>query len=408
MKIAYLVNQYPKVSHSFIRREIRSLEALGIDVLRFSIRSCQEELVDPGDREELEKTRYILAAGILPLLGSLLQLALTRPVRWVAAFKLACQLGWKSDRGLILHWAYLAEACLLWRWLKNSDVQGIHVHFGTNSAMVALLCQVLGGPPYSFTVHGPEEFDKAPLIALTEKIKRAAFVVAISSFGRSQLYRWCDYSDWSKIKIVRCGVDQSFLAKEAPAIAFSQTPEIVCVGRLCEQKGQLLLIEAIAPLAAENRDFQLTLVGDGEMRSQIEDAIARSQLQNHVTITGWASNATVQKHILAARALVLPSFAEGLPVVIMESLALRRPVLTTYVAGIPELVEPGRCGWLIPAGSVTALTAALREVLDCSPEILNTLGTEGAARVAKAHNATTEAAQLAQYFQQFLVAPHYN
>ncbi|MFP4009421.1 MAG: glycosyltransferase [Spirulinaceae cyanobacterium] len=399
MKIAYLVNQYPKVSHSFIRREIRSLEALGFEVLRFSIRSCQGELVDPADREELEKTRYVLAAGIIPLMGALLMVALTKPLRFGAALSLTGKMGWKSDRGLLRHGAYLAEACLLKCWLKDQDVQGIHVHFGTNSTTVAMLCHVLGGPPYSFTVHGPEEFDKAPLIGLTEKIKRAAFVVAISSFGRSQLYRWCDYTDWPKIEIVRCGVDRSFLQGATAEISASAAGQLVCVGRLCEQKGQLLLIDAIAQLAAENRDFHLTLVGDGEMRPQIEAAIEKLNLRDRVTITGWASNSEVQKQIKAARALVLPSFAEGLPVVIMEALALHRPVLSTYVAGIPELVEPGRCGWLIPPGSVAALVESLREVLDCSPETLQTLGTVGAKQVATYHDAAQEATRLAQFFK---------
>jgi colanic acid/amylovoran biosynthesis glycosyltransferase len=403
MKIAYLVNQYPKVSHSFIRREIRSLEALGLTLFRFSIRSCQAELVDEADRQELAKTRYLLAAGIVPLFGSLLLIAVTRSRRFAAALRLTLKIGWKSDRGLARHLAYLAEACLLLRWLQASDIQGIHVHFGTNSATVAMLCHLLGGPPYSFTVHGPEEFDKAPLIALTEKIERAAFVVAISSFGRSQLYRWCDYTNWSKIELVRCGVDQSFLAASADTSYPIAPPHFVCVGRLCEQKGQLLLIEACAQLAARGRDFQLTLVGDGELRSQIEAAIARWGLGDRISITGWASNAEVQKYILASRAMVLPSFAEGLPVVIMEALALHRPVLSTYVAGIPELVEPGVCGWLVPPGSVSALVLALQEVLDCSEETLAQMGAEGAKRVAQYHNADAEAAQLAQYFEAAFV-----
>lgn len=399
MKIAYLVNQYPKVSHSFIRREIRSLEELGLTVLRFSIRSCQAELVDPADREELEKTRYVLASGIGALIWALAIVALTRPLRFAKALNLTRKLSWKSDRGLLRHGAYLAEACLLLRWLKDTDVQGIHVHFGTNSTTVAMLCHVLGGPPYSFTVHGPEEFDKAPLIGLTEKIKRAAFVVAISSFGRSQLYRVAPYTDWPKIKVVRCGVDRSFLEATSENTPLNPSKQLVCVGRLCEQKGQLLLIDAIAQLAAENLDFHLTLVGDGEMRPQIEAAIEGFQLGDRVTITGWASNSEVQKYILAARALVLPSFAEGLPVVIMEALALHRPVLSTYVAGIPELVEPGRCGWLIPAGSVTALVEGLRAVLTCSPDDLKTMGILGRSRVAAHHDARQEAEQLAAFFK---------
>lgn len=145
--------------------------------------------------------------------------------------------------------------------------------------------------------------------------------------------------------------------------------------------------------------FKLVFVGDGPLRSQIEATIARHNLQDTIVITGWASSADVRHHLLNARALVLPSFAEGLPVVIMESLALARPVISTYVAGIPELVEPGVCGWLVPAGSVSHLADAMRTVLKLSPDELSPMGKIGVERVARDHNAALEAGKLAQLFR---------
>jgi glycosyltransferase involved in cell wall biosynthesis len=259
-----------------------------------------------------------------------------------------------------------------------------------------MLCHALGGPPYSFTVHGPEEFDKATAIALEEKIKRAAFVVAISSFGKSQLYRWCDRNQWSKIHEIHCGVDDLFLKQ--PHIPVPDQPRLVCIGRLCEQKGHLLLVEAAGRLGAEGLTFRLVLVGDGPLRTQIQAMIAQLGLQDHIEITGWASNSEVQQHILASRAMVLPSFAEGLPVVVMEALALSRPVISTYVAGIPELVEPDTCGWLVPPGSVEALTAAMRAALQLPVEKLEQMGRAGAERVAQRHDAALEASKLAVLF----------
>jgi glycosyltransferase involved in cell wall biosynthesis len=259
-----------------------------------------------------------------------------------------------------------------------------------------MLCHALGGPPYSFTVHGPEEFDKATEIALEEKIKRAAFLVAISSFGKSQLYRWCDRNQWSKIHEIHCGVDELFLKQ--PYIPVPDQPRLVCIGRLCEQKGHLLLVEAAGRLAAEGLKFRLVLVGDGPLRTQIQAMIAQLGLQDHIEITGWASNSEVQQHILASRAMVLPSFAEGLPVVVMEALALSRPVISTYVAGIPELVEPDTCGWLVPPGSVEALTAAMRAALQLPVEKLEQMGRVGAERVAQRHDAALEASKLAVLF----------
>jgi glycosyltransferase involved in cell wall biosynthesis len=400
MKIAYLVNLYPKVSHSFIRREIAGVEACGIQVARFSIRSCSSELIDETDKLELEKTQVVLEIGMFRLLFSLLRLALTRPMRFAIAFKLMLQVSRFSDRSLWHHLAYLAEASVLIDWFSDSGIAHIHAHFGTNSTTVAMLCHTLGGPSYSFTVHGPEEFDKLKIIALEEKIKRATFVVAVSSFGKSQLYRWCHHQQWSKIHQIHCGVDELFLTQ--PPIPIPKAPRLVCVGRLCEQKGHLLLVEAARRLTAEGLPLKLVLVGDGPLRSQIETQIAQLNLQDSIEITGWASNSQVQQQILNSRAMVLPSFAEGLPVVIMEALALGRPVISTYVAGIPELVAPGICGWLVPAGSVEALTAAMRSALQLPEEQLEHMGRVGAGRVAQHHNAALEAKKLAVLFQSRL------
>ena len=391
MKIAYLVHFYPKVSHSFVRREIAALEEMGIGVDRFSIRSCASELVDSADISELEKTKIVLDTPKLVLLFSLLQVLIFRPIHFLKAFKLTCQIGWGSDRGLLRNLMYLAEACLLLKWFKERNISHLHAHFGINPAAVAMLCHTLGGPTYSFTVHGPKEFDSATGLALSEKIRRAKFVVAISSFGKSQLYRWCDRSDWSKIHVVHCGLDKMFL--NAPYQPIQDRQQLVCVGRLCEQKGQLLLVEAAGKLAQEGLDFKLVLVGDGPLRKEIEALTLQLDIQDKVEITGWASNSEVQTHVLASKAMVLPSFAEGLPVVIMEALALGRPVLSTYVAGIPELVQPD-CGWLVSAGSVDDLTAKMRTVLQLPIDELEKMGKVGIKRVAQYHDVKQEALRL--------------
>ncbi|MCU0527390.1 MAG: glycosyltransferase [Elainella sp. Prado103] len=398
--IAYLVNQYPKVSHSFIRREILALEQAGIPVLRFSIRSRAEELVDAADQQELAKTRFILQVGALGLLFGLLKVSLSRPIAFLQALRATVRLSRRSEQGLAKHFAYLAEACVLLGWLQQSQVRHLHVHFGTNSTTVALLCRMLGGPPYSFTVHGPEEFDKVKMIALPEKIDRAAFVVAISQFGKSQLYRWCPAAQWDKIHVVRCGVDEVFLGQ--PLTPIPDRPQLVCVGRLCEDKGQLLLVEAVRRLRDEGLPIQLILVGDGELRSEIEARIARDRLESQIQITGWASSTEVRSQITAARAFVLPSFAEGLPVVIMEALALGRPVISTTIAGIPELVTPD-CGWLVPPSSIEALVDAMRSVLQQPIETLTALGQQGAKRVAAQHDAQIESRKLVDLFRQSLM-----
>jgi glycosyltransferase involved in cell wall biosynthesis len=208
--------------------------------------------------------------------------------------------------------------------LRSARVDHVHCHFATKATAVAMLCHELGGPTYSFTVHGPHEFDKPEAIALREKITRAAFVVAISSFTKSQLLRWCSYKQWSKIHVVHCGVDQLFLSQ--PHTPLTPHPSFVCVGRISEQKGHLILLEAISMLATQGEQFKVVLVGDGPLRSDTETLIHQLKLQGYIEITGWATNAEVQRHILNSQVMVVPSFAEGLPVVVMEALALGRPV----------------------------------------------------------------------------------
>jgi colanic acid/amylovoran biosynthesis glycosyltransferase len=401
-RIAYLINQYPQTSQSFIRREIQALEELGLHVERTTLRRWREALVDPQDQAEAERTRCVLERGAWRLFLALLSCALARPLRFARALRLALALGARSERGLWIHCIYLVEACTLRAWYAAARVRHVHAHFGTNSATVALLCRTLGGPPYSFTVHGPEEFDVPLLLNLERKVASASFAVAISEYGRAQLMRWCAPEHWERIHVVHCGVDASFLAQ--PATAVPSAPRCVCVGRLSEQKGQALLVEAVHLLAREGVELELRLVGDGPLRAALEALIARLGLEARVRITGWASNAQVRAELQGARVLVLASFAEGLPVVLMEALALGRPVVSTWVAGIPELVEHGRSGWLVPPGSAPALAEALRAALAASPDELARMGRHGAARVAEQHDARREARVLAQLIERSCAA----
>lgn len=396
MKIAYLMNIYPMTSTTFIRREILALERQGIEIFRIALRGWDSDAVDEQDRAECKRTRYVLRAGALPLLLALANMLLTRPVRLMRAICLAWRMGQHADRPVLVHFVYLTEACLIEPWLRKAGVQHLHTHFGTNSAEVAMLVHLLGGPNWSFTVHGPEEFDKAQFIGLGEKIRRCAFVVAVSSYGRSQLYRWIGPQHWSKVQVVHCGLEKEYFAR--PVIPVPAVRRLVCVGRLCEQKGQLLLIEATRRLVARGVDFELVLAGDGEMRCAIDRLLRHYNLQDRVRTTGWISGLRVQEEILSARALVLPSFAEGLPVVIMEAMALRRLVISTFVGGIPELVRTGEHGWLVPAGDLEALMHAIQACLDTPDDVLNRMGEAAHQRVLARHSVDAQTVLLGNLF----------
>lgn len=396
MTIAYLVNQYPKVSHSFVRREIQALERRGLSVKRYAIRSDYNELVDPADQQEFGKTSIMLhyskgAVALAIMLGFI-----GRPVRAMRAFCLALNMGWSSERGLFLHAVYWLQSLALSHWMRRDKIRHIHAHFGTNSSTVACLVGVSTDIPFSFTVHGPEEFDKPAFIALPEKIKRAKAVVAISQYGRSQLYRLVDYGYWRKIHVVHCGLEADFFEENLPDIP--SKPHLLCIGRLCEQKGQLLLVDALAQLQSKGLKPTLTLAGDGPLRPDVEHQIKTNGLQDSIQITGWISSQEVKQHLKQAACLVLPSFAEGLPVVIMEAMAQGRPVISTYVAGIPELVRPGETGWLCPAGDVPALVETIEEALRCEEDTLNQIAKKAYRRVRARHDIDAEAAKLAALF----------
>ncbi|MEP5729187.1 MAG: glycosyltransferase [Sulfitobacter sp.] len=390
MKIAYILNTYPQPSQSFIRREIRSLESQGHEVLRFAMRGADVPLVDVQDKAEAEKTEYVLAEGKAALLGALARTIRSDLATFASASKEALTLGAASEVGRLRHLIYLAEAAFVAERCLAEGVTHTHAHFGTNAATVAMLAHLLGGPKYSFTVHGPEEFDAPRALSLGRKMHHAAFTIAISQFGRSQLCRWADPADWDRIEVVHCGIEPAKFS--APAPMPDGPARVVAIGRLVEQKGQLALIKA---LSRTDAPVHLTLIGDGEMRRQIETLITEFGLNSRVTLTGWVDEVRIKAELDAAHALVMPSFAEGLPMVVMEAMAAARPVIATYIAGTPELVQEGKTGWLVPAGDVDAFADAMDVLAATSTNQLQKMGNAARTRVLERHDIDVEAAKLA-------------
>ncbi|WP_184562790.1 glycosyltransferase family 4 protein [Sulfitobacter undariae] len=395
MHIAYILNSYPQPSHSFIRREIRALEAQGHKVTRLAMRAGDAPLVDNQDLEEAAATQYVLRAGAMALLGATALNFSLAPKRFARALALAWRCGKRSEVGVLKHLIYLAEAAYAAKVCEAAKATHAHAHFGTNAAAVAMLCHALGGPEYSFTVHGPEEYDAPRALSLGDKIAQSKFTVAITSYGRSQLSRWAGPAHWDKIKVVHCGVDTSHFPDPTPLPTGG--PRFVAIGRFVEQKGQLLALDAMTQLVTTQPNAHLTLIGDGEMRPEIEARIKNLGLSDHITLTGWVDEARILAELQNAHALLMPSFAEGLPMVIMEAMAAGRLVIATYIAGIPELVQPGKTGWLVPAGDAAALADAMADMAQTTPETLAQMAQAGRARVLERHDVETEAAKLAAF-----------
>lgn len=401
VKLAYLVNTYPRGSTTFIRRELQALERQGLPVHRFAMRPEDKPYLDPGDIAEESRTEYVLRAGATKLFGTAAKWMFRRPLASLRALRLAMRCGREGmgstpgTGGRIKHLIYLLEAAYIASRCHDLRITHVHAHFGTNSATVAMLAAELGGAAYSFTVHGPEEFDAPRALCLGEKADRALFTVAISSFGRGQLRRWTKPETWKRLFVVHCGIETWRF--NDPAKMPADGRKLVAIGRFSEQKGFDLLIEAMAEAVKAAPELTLTMVGDGELRPRIEQAIARHNLSAHVTLAGWQDESRVRAALADAHALVVPSFAEGLPVVIMEAMAAARPVIATAIAGVPELVTPD-CGWLVPSGDPVALARGLQAMAATPLDDLSQMGKSARARVFDRHDITKEAEKLAVFF----------
>lgn len=394
MKLAYLLNSYPMTSTTFIRREIEAIEQTGLPVQRFAVRRWADTLVDPLDQAEQTQTRYLLSGNAVGLVLAFLADILTRPHRMARALPAWFRLIRAARGRFIHHIAYLMQAAALRRAAAKDGITHIHCHFSSNATAVAMLCRLMGGPRYSFTVHGPDELIDLPGAGIRAKIANASAVIAITRYCRDRLRDHADRTDWNRIHIVHCGLKLDDFPDTAGPPAGST---LVCVGRLCPQKGQVHIPAAVAAVRARFTDLRVILIGDGESRAAIEAEVAKHQVDDMVMLAGWASNAEVRAVIGQARALLLPSYAEGLPIVIMEAFALRRPALTTTIAGIPELVD-SNCGWLVAPGDHDALVAAITDAMAATPEQLAAMGAEGRTRIEARHNLARIAPKLTAIF----------
>lgn len=393
--IAYLTSLYARAGDTFIRREVEELRQRGFVVHTFSIRRADEgEGVSEEILREQRSTDYVLEHGPVRLGLAFLRMALRAPLRMLRAVRQAGRIRWPGLRSWIWHGIYLLEASYLAEQLLARRVALLHDHISMSSATVAMLASTLSGIPFSMTVHGPHDFLEADRWALGEKVAASARTVCISDYGRSQCMLVTAPEHWPKLEVLRCGVDASFL--EPPPPTPPASPRFVSVGRLSPEKGQVLLIEAAAALRDAGVQARIALLGDGPSRAAIEQRIRELGVEDRIELLGWRGSDEVRRIVAASHAMVLPSFAEGIPVVLMEAMALGRPVIATYVGGVPELVQPGDSGWLVPAGALDELVHAMREALEAPPERLARMGARGRERVLQLHHPSQQGERLAR------------
>jgi colanic acid/amylovoran biosynthesis glycosyltransferase len=405
VRLAYLVSEYPATSHTFISREVRALRDLGCEITTFSVNAASPpERLSPADRAEIETTTFLKAGGPAQLARAVLRSAARRPGALLRTLRTALGHG-RGLRGTLWQVFYLAEAVIVRDRCLRLGTTHVHAHFANNGADVARLVAELGRQAgerwtWSFTMHGPTEFADVERYGLAAKAAQADLVVCISRFARSQLMALTGPEVWDRFRIVHCGLELAdWPLADRPDT--ERPVQVLCVGRLVPVKGQRLLLQALAAARADGHDLRLVLVGDGPDRASIEKEVADRGLADVVDVAGAQGVDGVQRAMGAADVFCLPSFQEGLPVVLMEAMATGLPVVTTRITGVPELVEDGVTGVLVTAGDVGALTAAL-VALAVDPARRRELGRRGRDRVAAEFDLAVVAPELRAAFSELV------
>lgn len=379
MRIAYLVSQYPAASHTFIRREVLGLRARGHAVETFSVRPpTGVSKLSAVDQREAQTTWYVLPAKPVRLARAHARALLDRPRAYVRTLKRALGHRPPGLRGLLWSTFHFAESIDLARELEHRGIEHLHNHFANAGANVGFLAAQYLGLRWSLTLHGTSEFDYPAGLLLPEKLEAADFVACVTHFGRAQAMRLVHPKHWHKFHIVRAGIEPPKVTKTTNGSPGK--PHLVCVARLSAEKGHAGLIHAFAEVVRGGLDVHLDLLGDGPERARVEAQIRELGLESRVHVHGQVPEERALEAMANATAVVLASFMEGLPVVLMEALALGVPVVAPCVAGIPELVQHGVSGLTFPPGDWGALARALRELLG-DAELRERLASEGRRRV---------------------------
>lgn len=402
-RVAYLNTQYPKISHTFIEREIQAVRAQGIEVRTFTIRPPgPSDLLSEAHRTESDRTTCLLD-GHARLLARSLVVAATNPLGWLRGLLASQRLSPAGVVPRLMHLAYFLEATRLALELRRGRITHLHVHMANNGAAVALLaCEVDRRLSYSMTIHGSAEFFDVHRLSLRAKASRAVFVRCISDFCRAQVMAWTSPEDWPRFHVIHCGLDLSRF-HPAPRAESSGPLRLLTIGRLESVKGYPMLLEAIGQAREAGHEVTLEMVGDGPMRGVVERRIEELGLGRAVHLAGAIGQDSIQERIEAADALVVSSFMEGIPVVLMEAMAKGRPVISTSVGGVPELVEDGVSGILCRTGSPRELADAIARLAGARARFAE-MGRAGRARIEREFDITDTGRRLAALLRRHAVA----
>jgi len=399
LRIAYLISRYPALSHTFILREVLELRNLGIEIETASVNAPDRPLEELGPEEQAEALRTFVLKGQSPrkLIEAFLMTLLMRPWGLFCGLRLAVGLSGCNPKRMLKRFCYLMEAIVVGHWMRARAIEHLHVHFATPAATVALLTREIFGIEFSMTVHGPDEFYEVSEYHLAEKIEAASFICTIGHYCRSQLMKLSDPRHWGKMEISQLGVDPEKF-RRTKARSSDAEIGILCVGRLVPAKGQAILVKAAALLKKKGLPVKVTFAGDGPDRTRLEAAVYQLGMEADCRFLGGVNPEAVRDLYEEADLFVLPSFAEGVPVVLMEAMSMEVACITTRITGIPELVESGAQGLLVAPSDVEGLASAIHTLWE-GPELRKKLAVAGRRKVENTFNLKPNVARLGAIFQ---------
>jgi glycosyltransferase involved in cell wall biosynthesis len=396
--LAYLISTYPTLSMTFVLREVIALREAGFRIETASINRPDrpESELTAVEAAEARRTYCVKKHGTVGAIKAHLQTLLGNFAGYWRGLRLAFGLAGLDLRRLFLYLMYWTEALMVGQWMREKGLRHLHVHLASQAASVGLFVRHVFGFGYSMTVHGPDEFYDAQRQLLAQKIEAADFICCISSFARSQMMKASPYEQWNKFVVSPLGVDPERFAPR-PFRTAPDPFEILCVGRLTPAKGQHLLIDAVERLAKEGRRARLRLVGGGPEEAALREHAAQIEYPECVVFEGAVNQDRIRTFYAAADLFCLPSFAEGVPVVLMEAMAMEIPCVTTHITGTPELIRDGIHGLLVAPSDLDALAGALARLMG-DAGLRERMGKSGRARVVERYDLRHSVERLAAIF----------
>jgi glycosyltransferase involved in cell wall biosynthesis len=399
-RVAYITSRFPKLSETFVLYEILAIEELGVNVEIFPL-IREREPVQHQEASRLAERAHDVRLMSRAVVAAQWYWLRRRPGAYLRAW-------WAAIRGNVASPRFLARAMVVVplaatfaRRMSGLEVVHIHAHWATHPTLAAYVASLLTAIPYSFTAHAHDIYvDRSMLL---EKITRASFVVTISEYNRRFLERHYGEVARDRVVVIHCGTDPTLF--QPPPSRAGGPWTVVCVASLQPQKGQRYLIDAVRRLVADGIDVRCLLVGDGETRAELERQVGAAGLEDHVLFLGQQPRHRVVElvggaDVVAQPSVILPSGKmEGIPVALMEAMAMERPVVATDISGVSELVEDGVTGLLVPAGDPARLADALRAIHD-DPDVAARLGRASRRRVVEEFNLTRTARDLAGRFMR--------